>query len=122
MRRQSLPEKKSVLLRRDGCAADAPIKLLKAGPSPIASPKPGATAFGASTPPGGIKPSPTGGPKGTATPLKGNIRGGFNPANPGAAGLTSHLPGRQSQLAHWGNREAPLRLVLSRRVRLHQNR
>jgi hypothetical protein len=53
------------------------------GALPTAAPKPGATAFGAATPPGGAKPSPTGGlPKGTPR----NVKGGFNPANPGVAG------------------------------------
>jgi len=70
-----------------------PIKVLRAGPSPAASPKPGATVFGASTPPGGVKPLPTSGPKGSATPLKGNVKGGFNPANPGAAGVTKSPSG-----------------------------
>jgi hypothetical protein len=64
-----------------------PIRVLRGGALPTASPKPGATVFGASTPPGGVKPLPTGGPKGSATPLKGNVKGGFNPANPGAAGV-----------------------------------
>jgi probable HAF family extracellular repeat protein len=60
------------------------VTLLKGGVLPTATPKPSATVFGAATPPGGIKASPTGSaPKGTPTPLKGNIRGGFNPANPG---------------------------------------
>src|ERR1700736_4076386 len=53
-----------------------PIEVLRGSPSPAASPKPGATVFGASTPPGGVRPSPTGGPKGSATPLKGNVKGG----------------------------------------------
>jgi probable HAF family extracellular repeat protein len=70
-----------------------PIKVVSGGPSPTASAKPGATVFGASTPPGGVKPLPTGGPKGSATPLKGNIKGGFNPANPGAAGITKSPSG-----------------------------
>jgi probable HAF family extracellular repeat protein len=65
----------------------APIKVLKGGPLPTPSPKPGATAFGASTPPGGVKPLATGIPKGIATPFKGT-KGGFNPANPSAAGGT----------------------------------
>jgi hypothetical protein len=39
------------------------------------------------TPPGGMKPSGTGSPKGTATPFRGN-KGGFNPANPGAGAGT----------------------------------
>jgi probable HAF family extracellular repeat protein len=63
------------------------VKLLKGGALPAASPKPGATVFGASTPPGGVKPSGTGSPKLTATPFRGN-KGGFNPANPGAGAGT----------------------------------
>jgi probable HAF family extracellular repeat protein len=70
-----------------------PVKLLRGGALPTASPKPGATAFGASTPPGGAKASPTGGPKRTATPFKGNIKGGFNPANPSGAGATKSPSG-----------------------------
>jgi probable HAF family extracellular repeat protein len=78
--------------------------LLKGGALPTATPKPGATAFGAATPPGGVKATPTGTlPKGTATPLKSNIKG-FNPANPGGGVIkspstspkptgTPHVPG-----------------------------
>ncbi|HET9375994.1 MAG TPA: DUF6600 domain-containing protein, partial [Chthoniobacterales bacterium] len=68
-----------------------PIKVLKGGQLPTASPKPGATIFGASTPPGGFKPSATASPKVIATPFRGN-KGGFNPANPGAAAGTKSPP------------------------------
>jgi hypothetical protein len=59
-------------------------KVLKGGVLPGATPKPGATVFGAATPPRGVKPLATGSPKAIATPFK--SKGGFYPANPGAAG------------------------------------
>ncbi len=89
------------------------VKVLKGGVSP--SPKPGATAFGAATPPGGVKASPTGVAKGTGSPGKGK---GFNPANPGAGGIkplgsatpkltgTPHVPGA-SPTPHIGTVASP---------------
>ena len=52
------------------------------------------------TPPGGMKPSGTGSPKGTATPVRGN-KGGFNPANPGA-GAGTKAPSATPKLTRLG--------------------